>query len=659
MNYLLIFDSSIAFERLRFQGLSSDSTVYLFSLTSLSHTVDKLKSTLSDRGFKIEEIDTVSLLNKKTDEIKAKYINFIAELPEKVTVNGENLRNWFAIDETTSLWWLSLVAEKNTVKSDSFQNLVQLDSIISVIKEQMVKGILFGCGSKKLKTATGDYSKECSIEFRCLPTKEMRSRKERMMALQKLFYLKHFLLLLFFAISRFRKGQRIRKKLGKIRRKQENKKFMIVTYYPNIDMSSAQQGVFKNQFYPYLQKNLESEGDSLVWVLLSVDNNAISFDESLKFAEQFIMKGYRLFFYEEFDSYYIQIKTLFRIFLIGLKFLKSEKNIRGKYKFRDYSFYSIFRDEWYSSFTGFVGYEGLLYYSLFKAMLKELDVEKCLYYCEQHAWEKALICARNSVNSRIKLYGYQHSTVPPMLLNYFNDPREISRIGRDYAMPTPNWLLCNGNRTTNQMINCGWPEDRVKIVEAIRLDHLKKVIEESFTNKKDIILYVSSINRVECGAILNVINEAFYDEKEINMGEIWVRFHPFLNIKRTLEQAKLKENALSFKIKREKLEDLLPEVKVVIVGETSAALEALAFGAKVIIINVPELIDMSPLREVNSDLIERVSSVEELRIKANEFIKEEYDPDKHTLEAKNIISDFFCFSEDSCIPHRFIKTLTA
>jgi len=633
--------------------MGSKDSIYLFPLTSKISIVKAIVERMQNAGCNVEIIQTAKIINLAADKLRSQYIRFIAKLPQMVKYNGKNLKEIFAVDDFATLWWFSLISEKNTFKSNSFNKLVQLDSIVDVIKRQNIRRILFGCKCEKLKNALSEYSSKNSISFEVLRVRQTRGIKRHILEIQNMFYIKHISILLYQAMRFCLRIWKIKKKLISLTRIPANKSLMIITYYPNIDISLAQRGIFKNKYYSHIQEALQDKKQNITWVAMYVQNSAIPFEEALSYAKRFIKNGCTIFFLDEFASLSIQVKALLTMLKNCISFLKLERAICQAHTFDDYNFYAIFRDDWYSSFFGSTGYSGLLYYHAFKSLLCEIKARKCLYCCEMHAWEKALISARDAIGSTLPLLAYQHATISEMLLNYFNDQNEI-RGGGSFAMPKPDKVVCNGSLSYNYMRESGWPDGRLKVVEAIRLNHLKEVIDKPIREKENIILYASSINFVESSAILSVVCEAF---TESNMIELWIKFHPFLHPENTIKLADICRHDLHFKLKHNRLESLLRRVKVVIVGETTAAIEALAFGAKVIIINIPELINMSPLFGIKSNLIKTVSSAEELRKSVVAILKEEYDFETHSAEANKILDDYFYLNQDSDIPTRFISLL--
>lgn len=654
MSILFVYDSQVEIDKIDSLIFTEKEKVCLFPLTSSSFISSSINKKLKDLLIETTVINTAEVINFSAEKLRNIYIRFVAELPEKVHCKGKNLKKYFAIDEYASLWWFSLISEKNTFKSDVFNSLSQLDAIVEVINREKVGKIIFGCRNRKLQNALSDFSCLNSIEIETLPTRKIGSLRVCTREFQNVFYFKHMFLLLCFGGQFFLRAFKIKKRLGKLNRPPiTDKSITIITYYPNIDIEAAKDGIFKNKYYEYLQESMESYGRDITWIAMYVKNNSLSFKESLEYAEQLIKNGYNIYFLEEFISSGMQIKCLLILLRISLKFIRIKKSIWLMHTFGTYNFYKIFRDDWYSSFVGTVGYIGLLYYSMFKSLLSRLEASKCLYYCEMHAWEKALLSAKAALGTKMSFLGYQHATISKMLLNYFNDSHEISGCG-DYKMPQPDNIVCNGQLPYNYMRECGWPEEKLCIAEAIRYNHLKEYMRSKCKRKRDVVLVVLSISPLESSSILNMIYESLHNVKGI---EAWVKPHPFLRIEEVFTLSGIQPDNCSFLIKNEPIEKLLAETRIVIVGESSVSTEALALGCEVVIVNVPEWINMSPLKDVKAGMIRIVSSQEELRQTILDIFKEKYNPEKYAATSRKTINDFFYLDEESNVPKKFLELL--
>jgi surface carbohydrate biosynthesis protein (TIGR04326 family) len=470
---------------------------------------------------------------------------------------------------------------------------------------------------------------------------------------QRFFLVKHVLLLLRDVVRFFLLGQAIHGRLRRdIRAADLSQERMIVTYYPNIDLQEAEKGVFRNRYYAYLQEALEADRKPVTWIAMYMENRSLSFDRALEYASSFIKKGQKIFFLEEFMTLFSRIKALGMMMKSCFKFILLEKKIREAHVWHGYNFYAIFTDDWYASFCGATGYAGMLYYSAFQRVLGTFKPKKCLFGCEMHAWEKALISAANGADARPQMQAYQHAGVSRMLLNYFNHPSEFSVCGK-YAMPVPDKLLCNGSHPMRHMYASGWPQEKVVGVEAIRFLHLQGHLNRRVVKHKKVLLVALSISFQESISILNIVIQTL---KEMPDGiRVEVKPHPFLDLDRVLNCLAVVKRDFNFDIVAGPLEEYLSEAQIVIAGESSVSLEALALGCTVISLNTSEWINMSLLKDIDSSMVKGAVDPAHLRELVIDLFRRDHCPGTQVAEARRIIEDYFYIDTPGGVPSRFLN----
>jgi len=655
MKHLLIFDAFWDVKKRKEESFQSGDQILLFPLTSNLDLSTRLKERLEVLGCHVQVLATAALINSAAQRIRDRYIEFIATLPQKIKVGNKNLKEFFAIDEVASSWWFSLVAEKNTFKTDFFTRLSQFDAIVRIVESENINQIFLGCQSGKLKSALQLYCRDKGREIllKCLKIHRFSSLRKQIKESSWLSWSKHIFHLCFCAIVFFIKCLKIRRLVRRHPIKQVVDNHLIfITAFPYFDVSLAKQGVYQDKLFPYLQKELDNNQKSALWAVFYVQNETVSFDEALRYASSFIQNGYQIFLLEQTLTFSKQIWCLWQLFRHGWRFLRVRSALRQQHVWGNYNFFPILEDDWYKSFLGPEGYQALLFYVMFQEFFKRFSGQKILYCCEMHAWEKALIFAKQKLKKNAPLFAYQHATVSRMLLNYFNTFDEI-REKKRYDLPQPNKIICNGPIPYDYLLACGWPKTCLVMGEAIRYQGLR-VRNPIFNRQKRTILVVFSISDEESAAILRASYEAFKEQSSV---EVWLKPHPFLEMDKVFDIVGLDKNDCPFFIKEDPIEELLKLVLVVIVGESSVSVEALSFGCEVVVVNVPEWINMSPLAGINGYMIKNVYSALELRQTVNDILAKPIGEEEILEEAQKIINRFFYFSKDLQGPKAFLNLL--
>jgi hypothetical protein len=172
---------------------------------------------------------------------------------------------------------------------------------------------------------------------------------------------------------------------------------------------------------------------------------------------------------------------------------------------------------------------------------------------------------------------------------------------------------------------------------------------------RKIVLIALSISPLESSSIFNV---AFNALNGLDGLEVWIKPHPFLKMENVTAASGIRLDAGTFILRNDPIEALLAEAKVVIAGESGVSLEALALGCEIVIIKVPEWINMSPLRDIKSPIIRSASNSSELRATISSMLSKGYDHEVHAAESNRIVDEFFFLGEtESNEPERFLKAL--
>ncbi len=122
-SHLIIFDETFVLTDRHKREIGSAGEVYLFPLSTDSHVLEKIESDLKQKEMNYAVLKSGFLINQSAENIREQYLELIAQLPGKIRHEGEDLKKYFAVDENASMWWLSLIGEKSTLKSSAFNAL--------------------------------------------------------------------------------------------------------------------------------------------------------------------------------------------------------------------------------------------------------------------------------------------------------------------------------------------------------------------------------------------------------------------------------------------------------------------------------------------------------------------------------------------------------
>ena len=229
---------------------------------------------------------------------------------------------------------------------------------------------------------------------------------------------------------------------------------------------------------------------------------------------------------------------------------------------------------------------------------------------------------KNSTNTKVKFYGFYHSLTSNDFLSYYTNPNELNSI------IMPDKILCNSLIGYEQLIDHGYPENKLKYATAIRQTFFSNGNFISSKNNTHNLLIILPLNKSLSLDILSCINDHQKFLKKLNI-KIIIKFHPMFNLR--LIPLKIKNFLKTVEISDLDLNDLLKNTSFFITCSSSSIVDGLLNG----IIGYT----FSPLNDFNWDYSDSYLKKYNLKVKIDrsnfkdkiintisnyEFIKKEY-----------------------------------
>lgn len=619
MKLLLVFDDHVDADSLI--GICKDrkvNKITLFPLTSDSLIVHKITNLLN-----YQSCSSITLLNsaQAIDEQVKRLRKGICKWSADVgtwKVKSKSIKDWFLLPGySVSTWWFSLLSEKNTLKTDAYFRMAQIHAVRKILSTGGYDFLVIAVSDKYFQQSMRYVANKLKITFKKLPVSSFtypRDIKTRVKCLLNSFGVVGDFLWGFITWVQFiQRGYIARSQLGKPEnRLPHSDSLLFVSYFPAVD-KEAHNGIFRNKYALPLQEKIKEEHFPIVWLLMPVQLDGYNFNDALSLAATFADKGEKLFVLEEFCTLRNAIKAFFlwlRQIVLGFylfpylgKTCLSSEPVGGECK-------SITKSLWKSSFYGSVGMQGIFYALIFEQVFAEIpNITDCLYYCEMHAWEKALNAARNRKDRNIRTIGFQHTSVSKNYFHYFYDQTETIRTDKASDLPLPDVLACNGDLMCSLLSESGYPE--IKRVEAVRQLYLNKVLSLPTQPRKErpILLVAGSSSKNETKALIAFLNASFPKADEF---DVWVKGHPTVPVEKIFEELGIDISKTRYIICHDNISECLRYSRAVLVPTSAVAIEALAFGCEVIIPVFPDIMLMNPLAEFEA-YYHKVTSMDDLR----------------------------------------------
>ncbi len=544
-------------------------------------------------------------LPAKTQEhavsLKAEFLRWAYELG-KTEVKGRSLISHLRIFDNLSFWWLTSVAEKPPSLGGSIFQTFKLRTLEKIYLDKGCQGLVYRGDCELLHSVLKTWSLELGHSYKWIPCSPGRMMGSSGDFGRKLIRkLPHILQ----GIGWFVKQGVVRWRHAKlaqpsVEKKDQVTRLAIVTFFPNIDIKQAEQGIFRSKYWKGLHDYLKAEKLLVDWVWFYFGSKDLSFKEAVEFKNELNRKSdghQRYFLLEEF----LGCGGLWKSFALYLRLYRKACGLNDLQKAFCFSgskinFFPIMQDDWNSSLFGIGATQNIIWAVMFDSMAQKLPAFPCgLYTWENQTWERALISAWKRHRPESKVIGYQHSFIRLMDLRLFSEPEAYEGKGIE-KFPVPDVLGVNSSTGLKWMRESGYPPQKITRIEALRyfnLDGKYGCFRKPIVSSGRKLLVVAGILPEEVRFQIQLLKRAGEEGGLGKYDEVWIKPHPVLMLDPILKD--LKPN-FKFTIVTRPLIELMEQADVVCcANSTGASLEAAWLGVPLIILAAMDSMNLNPL----------------------------------------------------------------
>lgn len=643
MKILILSDRRLDLKKLK--SVTGESTYY-FSLTSDKKVNDFNIKQLDNLASNLEIVPSANYVNYQADKLGDKLEKIRLEYSRK-THKKELLIDQFIIDKNISTYYFTELVERNVYKYQYYKLLAQFDAIKYFLEEKGdIDLIMYSIKDEKLEESISTF--DISIEN--LKNKKLIYKKLG----KKLSLMKQFIkgiMMGFLYISRLLFYFLVQKFYAHSNNFTDDNKIKIISYFPYIDSEEEKKGKFNNLYYLPLQKHLLKDEIPHSWLLIYAKIKGNSYLDSSKIAKRVISDKYL------FLEGVLSIKTILRISVLWLsqsiKYLFLRRHFFGQ-KTESRPIEEIYAQQSLdNSYFGLSVLSGIAYYFQFINYAKTLDSTKLVIYLnEMQTWERAFNAAFLKYRPNIKRIGYQHSSVAKRIFHYYSERTQEST---DFSEPLPDYFAVNGEIPKQELTKSYG--DKIITLEALRQlqtkESKKQRVFEKYHNLQHQILLIGSYDRYEAIKILDFVSEAIKrtDGRPIFQShEVIVKSHPSCDLSKEVrirDSENSSKTDIKMSISNENIDDILPYVEFVIVGSSTAAIDAVRNNCEIYVPIFSDHIILSPLSGYD-DFFTYVSEPNELgRLIDDHYVDRDLIREERDREMKDKFIEEFWLLEKS------------
>jgi len=627
--------SATAQKRVRSEINSQDEN-FIFSLTSNPEIIQMNKKVFScGAGALPKELPSALLIDLEVDKLRERIVELISAAGE-IKICSKTIKEYFFIPtRKVSAWWFSQLAEKNTIKSPSFFQIAQLEAVAHVLDEWQIQRCFVFVDDAKFSKTAGIICRQRGV----LPVLLQSNRKKDVSGPRRIKeYLRNssrlsiiFIRALITFVCRIYRGAQAKIMLGSApkNRQRQNNELLIATYFPSADPANVKIGQLENKFLGPLENLLKHLTKKIIWLWLFVYVDNRTYGDAIRLAKELRRRGENGFLLEQFFTVAAICRIIAQWFKMIFRYLKVRNELTAEIAqlFSRNNYSEIIRKMNDYSFIGWQGLESIIYLELFCEAIARLPLSKrCLHFSEMHTWEISLNAAKQIYAPDMKTIGYVHSSVSPNYFFYLQDPANLMKSELNY--PAVDIIAANGSIAGNQFRRTGY--ERVEEVEATRYLYLsEKLLQSSESKNKNLIVVATSACSIETEEIIALVTSALFGLEALT---VLFKGHPILPLNYFFKKLKISPVRDKFCITETPISELLCRAKILIVGDSSVALEALAVGCRVIIPVLSSWMFMSPLKG-QEEFYDKIYNVEQLKNKVIELASKSEPPEEEKKKA--------------------------
>ena len=505
---------------------------------------------------------------------------------------GERIACHFALDDRLSLWWLSLLYERHPKMTPNLYTIYRLLALERYLEAEGIDDLLVLGADATLSSVLKEFCRASGRAFTACAPKKAPKKESRLRQVDTLLPpgMRAILRLLVWLVT-------IRMRAGKAKiRKTDDTTATIATYFPNIDDALARTGRFRSRYFEDLHTVLASLGKpALRWLFIRFPSPVYSFKDCIRLKDTFQKNGQdglSFTFLEECITGK-DIRTSLATFMrIRAKAKELEAHIQEHATLTGshMPFFPYIKEDYRESFMGWRGLERILHYQGIKNFVAATGPQLwTLFPLENCPWERMLTIAAHAAHGG-PVIGAQHSSIRPTDFRYFDDPRVFGESG----IPVPDRILANGTSAYKQWKAAGVPEDRLRMVEALRYQYLAQARRQEKKVRPTAVLIATSFFRDETAAHMALFMEAIR-HGAFSGYTVILKPHPYLALDEFLPKPLPAGVTFGTKPTAAYLEE---NVLVWTSNSTTLALEAAILGLPLAVMQPADDFDLCPIQDI-------------------------------------------------------------
>jgi surface carbohydrate biosynthesis protein (TIGR04326 family) len=539
-----------------------------------------------------EAFSIPALVEEQAEDLRREYLAWVNDFGN-FRVGGRSVKSHLLLLPDFSFWWMTLIAEKEPLKSESIYIVFKLRVLENLCDRLKSTRIVYAGRNRDVHQTLSRWCRASQRQYEWiragLPRRPAGSWRRRLLPhpVQAVSYLAQR------CLNRYRFAARARLD-GPAAYPDE---VTIVTYFPNVDMDRTRSGRFWSRYWERLHELLDNLPLTVNWLWIYAESGQCSFREALRLRDVCNSKDpgkYRHFVADEFMS---PARVLRALWYYGFLCWQGLRLVGAKAGFRfagsGLNFYPILRRDWRASLFGLIAMDGVLHCAALECATERLPARPWgMFVWENQPWELILMTAWRRRSPSGTMIAHQHTCLQFLDLRSFADVREYQQDGAD-GRPIPDVLVVNGSAAFDLMNESGFPAERLYVAEAIRFPGLReRPVERQRKRVRRTLLLATGLLPGETRFQIALVQRTARSVGLPDIGKVLIKPHPFCPVEPILSAEAV---TFEYEVVERPLAELWPDVDVAFVANsTSVFLEAIYQGIPVAVCAPDDAMNLSP-----------------------------------------------------------------
>ena len=573
---------------------------------------------LNEKDCKAEVINLANEFTEKATELRESYMDFIANWPRKVMVEGKNFLELFLDRNDLSLWWLAEPSQKNLESQPTYNRICQiLTALDQFVDNGYSKFILISedVAIDNIFKRQIEASNFLSIHVEDESKRQSRPLRDKVRwCISRHIFLPNWVFKVIFA-KLFGRKQKLRKFISK-------SPTIFYSWFVK-EQFTKRDGELVDRYYVDLPKYLLDRGEEVLFLnqmrtgpketLKYIRVARRNFKEGIfdsKFPDYYTE---RFFFIEEFLPLYQLIRILIKGKSIRKKYLglRDKRFFKASFMFKGIDFFELFVMDFDDAFLKMPITDMLLQSAAVEEFCRYTQPRNLICWSTLYNWGRGITVGAKRGQPAVNVIGFQESRITTMVLYYCYKPIEIRVIpstpGWIDSMPAPDKYILHSESNEKIFLSSGFDEDQLLIAGAPRFQMIASHKKDRFNNHeklkserlsqntslKHLVVLGTSILKDDSDDLIELFFNAIRTMKDIL---VVVKPHPFNvgNVSNKVKEVTKRLKFDNYEIDTEDIQVLLTAADLIVTSYSGTGGEAVAIGCPSVNVHMGNRVSITP-----------------------------------------------------------------